>query len=66
MTHDSYEYGGARRLVALHDRHLRCFLETFRRAEAYLESVLAAWQVSLRDLTEEQASSPAYPSRWKS
>jgi len=119
-----YKYGGARVLVALHDHHLRAFLETWRRADAmrielpvtsnpsyasreallnhvlraaaryltwmceqlelpapgldehpevqgfaaradeYLETVLAAWQKPLRELTEEQADMPAYPSRW--
>ena len=29
-----YKYGGARVLVALHDHHLRAFLETWRRADA--------------------------------
>jgi uncharacterized damage-inducible protein DinB len=119
-----YKYGGARVLVALHDRHLRAFVETWRRADAmgvelpvtanpdyasrevllahvlrcaaryltwiceqlelpspglderpdpdgfadraqeYLEEVLAAWQIPLRDLTEGQADMPAYTSRW--
>ncbi len=119
-----YSYGGARTLVALHDKHLRDFLDTWRRAdelgidlpvtsnpdyasreallvhvlacggryltwiceqlqlpnpgldehpdpdgfpdraEEYLEGVLSAWQEPLRDLTEDQAYSPAYKSRW--
>lgn len=119
-----YKYGGARVLVALHDRYLREFLETWRlanemgvalpvtsnpdyvsreallthvlrsaaryltwmceqlqlpspgvdehpevagfaeRAGEYIEEVLEAWQKPLRELTEEQADSPAYTSRW--
>ena len=119
-----YRYGGARTLVALHDKNLRDFLNTWRRADdlgielpvtsnpdyasreallvhvlacgtryltwmceqlqlpspgldeqpdpngfaeradAYLEEGLAAWQEPLRDLTEDQAYSPAYKSRW--
>lgn len=31
---DSYEYGGARATVLLHERHLREFLATWRRAKA--------------------------------
>jgi hypothetical protein len=124
MAAASYHYGGARALVALHDLHLRQFLETWHRAdnrsvdlpatsdpsyvsreallvhvlgcaaryltwiceqlglpdpgleenpspkdfvtraENYLEGVLAAWEIPLRELTEEQATSTTYTSRW--
>jgi hypothetical protein len=33
MAAVSYQYGGARALVALHDLHLRKFLEAWRRAD---------------------------------
>ena len=33
MAPGSYEYGGARALVALHAEHLRKFMETWRRAD---------------------------------
>ena len=33
MTPGSYEYGGARALVALHAKHLRAFVVTWRRAD---------------------------------
>jgi len=34
------------------------------RAEAYMEDVLAAWEVPLRRVTEEQADGQAFVSRW--
>lgn len=124
MTESDYRYGGAKALVALHARHLRAFLATWRRADAralelpatsdpayasheallahvlgaaaryldwmcehlalprpeletrpeaqgfaaradqYLETVLAAWEVPLRSVTEEVADTQAFPSRW--
>ena len=33
-------------------------------ADAHLQQTLAAWDVCLRDLTEEQMDGPAYESRW--
>jgi hypothetical protein len=33
MAFDSYEYGGARALVAVHAKHLREFVATWRRAD---------------------------------
>ncbi len=36
------------------------------RADAYLNLVLEVWSRSLRDLTEEQAYTPAYESTWGS
>ena len=33
MSEEPYRYGGARALVTLHERHLREFLEIWRRAE---------------------------------
>jgi uncharacterized damage-inducible protein DinB len=126
MTSDAYRFGGARALVALHDQHLREFLEVWRRAREaevtlpaasdpnyasletllahvlksaagylawicrqlelpkprfpelpsieelphrareYAEAVLEAWQAPLRELTEEQAYLPDFPSPWES
>jgi hypothetical protein len=34
------------------------------RAEGYMEDVLTAWEKPLRELTEEQADSKVYTSRW--
>lgn len=34
------------------------------RSEQYMEEVLAAWQLPLRDVTEEQADGQAFTSRW--
>lgn len=34
------------------------------RAEAYMEEVLAAWELPLRGVTEEQADGQAFVSRW--
>jgi len=124
MTTSSYQYGGAKALVALHDLHLRRFLDIWRRADnlelelpatsdpsyvsreallvhvlgcaaryltwiceqlqlpdpgleenpnpkdfvarsvVYMEDVLAAWEGPLQGLTEDEADSKAYTSRW--
>ena len=50
MARPEYQYGGARALVALHDRHLREFLAVWRRAD-------------LRDLALPRTSDPGYGSR---
>ena len=50
MSRESYRYGGARALVALHERHLREFLDLWREAEAR--------EVELPDSTD-----PNYASR---
>jgi len=35
-----------------------------QRAAEYMEQVLAAWEIPLRSMTEEQADGQAYPSKW--
>lgn len=64
MTRSDYRHGGAQALVALHARYLREFLAVWRRADAYLEHVLSAWEEPLRNLTEEVADTRVFTSRW--